>query len=276
MLLADHLAVSLAVDWPSTMMYVTDDHLSGWGISFDDALERARDNLWSTSRGKFAKPAAGVYLAPWGDSYDSSRLFLYDLLWHLEVDGDHVAAVPNREALIVTGSEDYGGLAMMAKLCQKAQNDPRPISCIPVILQGKRWASYRPPPGHPEYESFNRLRIIEEARDYADQKALLERLHSATGEDVFVASYTVAERRETQSYFSYCVWPEGIPTLLPRADQVGFVQNKRPAGMAAWGQVHEVAGDLMEPLDMHPRRFRVEQFPSPEQVSRLILPGSSM
>jgi hypothetical protein len=79
---------------------------------FEHALERARDNLWRRSGGKFEKPVVGVYVSPWHDSYDSSRLFLYDLIWHLEVDGEHVAAVPTRHTLIVTGSEDYGGLEL--------------------------------------------------------------------------------------------------------------------------------------------------------------------
>jgi hypothetical protein len=61
--LADHLAVSLAVDSPTNIRYVVQETLSTWGISFQDALESARDNLWKASGGKFASPAAGVYLA---------------------------------------------------------------------------------------------------------------------------------------------------------------------------------------------------------------------
>jgi uncharacterized protein YtpQ (UPF0354 family) len=268
--LADHLAVSLAVDSPANIRYVGQDDLSAWGISFEDALESARDNLWNASGGKFANPAAGVYLASWNDSYDSSRLFLYDLLWHLDVDGDHVAAVPNRETLIVTGSEDYGGLAMMAKLCAKAQDEPRPTSCIPVILKDKEWVTYQPEPGHPEYESFKKLRIIEDARDYAEQGELLERWHNATGEEVFVASYGTAKREDADAYTSYSVWTEGVTTLLPKTDEVAFVQGKRVLGRAPWNEVRQIAGDLMQQLDMYPRRFKVEKFPSAEQLARLL------
>jgi uncharacterized protein YtpQ (UPF0354 family) len=268
--LADHLAVTLAIDSPTSIRYVVQENLSAWGISFQDALESARDNLWKASGGKFGSLVPGVYLASWNDSYDSSRLFLYDLIWHLDVNGDHVAAVPNRETLIVTGSEDYGGLSIMAKLCAKAQEEPRPTSCIPVILQDKTWVTYQPEPGHPEYESFKKLRIIEDARDYAEQGELLERLHNTTGEEVFVASYGTAKRAD--AYTSYCVWTEGVTILLPKTDDVAFVQEgKQVLGKAPWDEVRQVAGDLMHPLDMYPKRFKVEKFPSAEQLAQLIL-----
>jgi hypothetical protein len=268
--LADHLAVSLAVDWPTTSTYVDREKLSGWGISFDDALESARDNLWKASGGRFTRPVAGVYIAPWREDYDSSRLFLYDLLWHLDVNGDHVAAVPSRETLIVTGSEDYAGLAMMAELCEKLQNCPRPISCIPVILRGKTWATYQPETGHPECESFKKLRIIEEARDYADQNQLLSRLHHIIGDDVFVAPYLAVKYDAIGTYTSDTVWTEGISILLPKADRVAFDRNGRIVGKAPWERVREIVGDLMQPLDMHPVRFKLERFPSPQQLAAIL------
>jgi uncharacterized protein YtpQ (UPF0354 family) len=268
--LADHLAVSLAVDTPETIRYVVQQSLSDWGLSFEDALERARDNLWNRSGGKFQSPIAGVYLSPWHDSHDSSRLFLYDLLWHLDVNGDHVAAVPNRETLIVTGSEDYGGLAMMAKICEKAQDEPRPVSCIPVILQDKTWVTYQPEPGHPEYESFKKLRVIEQARDYAQQKDLLERWHKMTRDPAFVATYEPVADKKTGAYSAFCVWTKGIPILLPETDEVAFVRGIKHIASAPWDRVKEVAGDLMEPLNMYPKRYKVERFPSPEQLAALL------
>jgi uncharacterized protein YtpQ (UPF0354 family) len=268
--LADHLAVSLVVDSPETMSYVVQEHLTTWNLSFEDALERARDNLWNRSGGKFESPIAGVYVSPWHDTYDSSRLFLYDLIWHLEVNGDHVAAIPNRDMLIVTGSEDYGGLAMMAKICEKAQDEPRPQSCIPVILRDKTWVTYRPEPSHPAHVAFSKLRIVEQARDYEQQKELLERLHKMNGEALFVATYSAVRDKETGTYSSYCAWTKGIPILLPEVDSVAFVRGIKPVGSAPWDRVREVAGELIEPLDMYPNRFKVERFPSQEQLAALV------
>ncbi|MGA2257188.1 MAG: hypothetical protein ABSG53_21245 [Thermoguttaceae bacterium] len=39
--------------------------------------------------------------------------------------------------------------------------------------------------------------------------------------------------------------------------------------MAEWEKVVDVAGDLMEPLDIYPPRFRVRGFPSDEQLAAM-------
>lgn len=267
--LASHLAVSLACDLPDTIRYVVCDDLSRWDLSFETALDRARDNLWERSGGKFESPVAGFYLSPWGDSYDTSRLFLHDLIWHLDVAGDHVAAVPDRGTLIVSGSEDYAGLAMMAKICEKTQDLPRPVSSIPVILQGKQWCTYSPEQGHPEYESFKNLRIIEQGRDYAEQKSLLEAWCEKTGNDLFVAGYIATRNNKTGAYNSYCAWTEGIPTLLPFAEEVAFAAGDNLLGRAPWDHVRQVVAHLMIPTDMYPERFRVEDFPSRDQLAAI-------
>ncbi len=100
----------------------------------------------------------------------------------------------------MTGSEDYGGLAVMAKMCEKAQDEPRVLSCIPVILQDKSWVTYQPETGHPEHKSFKKLRIIEQARDYPEQRELLERLHNITDEELFVATYMAGQDKDTGAY----------------------------------------------------------------------------
>jgi uncharacterized protein YtpQ (UPF0354 family) len=269
--LAGHLAVTLACDAPKAIRYVSDDDLSSWDLTFDDALERARDNLWQKSGGKFDRPVSGFYASPWHDSYDSSRLFLYDLIWHLDVDGDHVAAVPNRDLLLVTGSNNLAGLAVMAKMCEQALDESRPLSSIPVILQGKLWKTFLPEPGHPHYELFKKLQVTELSRDYAEQSRVLEAWTEQAGEDVFVAGYQAISDKERGAYSSYCVWSEGVPTFLPAADDVAFVVGGKFAGTAPWDRVCAVASHLMTSLDLHPPRFKVQAFPSPDQIASLEL-----
>ncbi len=81
---------------------------------------------------KFIGPESGkgVYLLATGDSYDASRILIKDAVRRFQVKGDHIAMIPNRENLIVVGSEDVQGLAGMVKLANKALKDPRPISGI--------------------------------------------------------------------------------------------------------------------------------------------------
>ncbi|HEY6329449.1 MAG TPA: hypothetical protein VI756_08925 [Blastocatellia bacterium] len=273
--LGGHLALSLVVDAPDAMSYVTQDRLGAWGIPMGDAMNRALENLLRCSAPKFERRGAGVYVSAWHDAYDSSRLCFPQMFSDLEVSGDHVAVVPNRDTLIVTGSNDSAGMAVVADICEKAQGVSRPTSCIPVILRGTTWESYLPGPDSPEHELFNKLRIIEQSRDYAEQKALLEKWHQATHQDIFVASYKGTRHRESGRYGSYCVWSDGVLTLLPEADTVMFFQQDKDTGEnrstpAAWSRVREVLDSLMEPLDVYPRRFRVERFPSPEQLAKVM------
>jgi hypothetical protein len=39
--------------------------------------------------------------------------------------------------------------------------------------------------------------------------------------------------------------------------------------MVEWRRVMDTAGDLLEPLDMYPFRYRVREFPSEEQLAAM-------
>src|SRR5436853_346163 len=48
----------------------------------------------------------GVYISATGDNYDASRLMMLDLVRKMPVRGDYIAMVPNRDTLVITGSDD--------------------------------------------------------------------------------------------------------------------------------------------------------------------------
>ncbi|HBC87777.1 MAG TPA: hypothetical protein DCZ94_12555 [Lentisphaeria bacterium] len=64
----------------------------------------------------------GFYMLTAGGDYDASILLL-DSVWdkaQIKVKGDFVVAIPSRDLLLVTGSQDSEGLEKMRKLVQKA------------------------------------------------------------------------------------------------------------------------------------------------------------
>jgi hypothetical protein len=272
--LADHLAVGLTYDLPDSILEITDGgKLAEWGVTFEDALEAARDNLWTISRGKFEELAPGLYVSPWRDNHDASRLFLHDLLWHLDVGGDHVAAVPNRDTLIVTGSENIDGLGLLAQICAAVKDAGRPVSSIPVILNvdERRWRTFRPPDDHPHAQLFKNLRIREELDLYGEQKPLLEAIHEQTGRDLFVASYSALSRKNSDDLFtSYCVWTEGVASLLPKADTIAFVRADRDIpGRFRWETAMEVLGHRLRSIDLAPPRFLTDGFPTDAEFAAM-------
>jgi hypothetical protein len=271
--LAGGLGVGLIYDMPDSMHQILQDKLNEWGASFDEALEAACENLKWISGKDFERPLPGVWLSPWRDNYDASRLAITDRLRRYKVKGELVAAVPHRDVLVLTGSKDEAGLGFLLSLVEERMQQPRPLSASPVQLDGEAWLPFRPDPDSPLYERFRLLHIKSLAKDYAEQAEALKALHRKTGQDVFVATYTAVKKKDGKAS-SYCVWSAGVDTLLPRADEVLFHKRDatgegKIAARGAWDKVMEVAGSLCEPCKLYPERWRVRSFPTTEQLAAI-------
>jgi hypothetical protein len=269
---AEHLAVSLVYDLPEALVQVQERHLSDWGCSFEEALETACVNLREISHDTWANPVPGVWVSPWRDNHDASRLVLTDLVQALPVQGDCVAMIPNRDTLVITGSEDEAGLAHVAALAKEALEHPRAITGLAFILSNETWLPWLPSADHPVHDRFSVLRLQSLGRDYASQKGALDAFHEKAGRNVWVASFSAVRNDQTGKSHSYCVWSRGVDTLLPRADQVYFFAPKGKqkgsiVARATWDRVEQAVGHLMEPQDVYPIRYRVERFPTEEQLA---------
>jgi hypothetical protein len=272
--LGEHLAVGLAYDLPGAIVQIGRHNLDQWKVSLDDALTAARANLRGMSKEPFKQAAPGVWVSPYCDNHDASRLVLTDLVRDCEVRGDPVALVPNRDKLLITGSDDPRGLLTIATLGGEALKQPRFLSGIPLRLTGDDWVQYVPPAGHPAAAPFRLLRAHSLGRDYASQGEAFKALHQKTGEDVFISNFSIVQKKDTDEVNSYCVWSGDIESLLPEADLVYFVRMKGEkdaeivAG-ATWERVRQVVGDLMTPQGLYPERYRVRAFPSADQLAAL-------
>ena len=268
-ILGEHFGIGIVYDLPEAMRSIPQASLDAWGVTFYEAMEAAMENLLSLE-GKFIGPESGegVYLSATGDNYDASRLLIKDAIRHFQVKGDHIAMVPNRENLIVVGSEDVAGLAGMVKLAAKALKEPRPISGIALRLDGDEWTPWMPPPSHPSYKDFPELRLQTLGHDYAQQKDMLDKLHAKNGEDVFVANFSAIKSPDGK-LFSYATWTATTNSLLPKTDVLVLGRIGGNIAMVEWEKVVDVAGDLMEPLDIYPPRFRVRGFPSEKQLKAM-------
>jgi uncharacterized protein YtpQ (UPF0354 family) len=269
-MLGEDLGLGLVYDMPDSMKPISNRELDLWGVTFYEALEVARDNLRQVPpRIIGPEEGEGTYVFTTNDGYDSSRLILLDLIRQFQVTGDYIAMAPGREMLIVTGAEDAAGLEAMVTLAQKAFQQPRTVSGIALRLDGDEWVSWMPAAGHPLFGEFQLLRLRSKGQDYAEQKELLDKLHEKTGENVFVPSFSVMQHKDTGERVNYCVWTAGAVSLLPRTERVIFGGEGLEAVMAPWEKVAAVIGDLMTPTDMYPERFRVETFPTAEQLAAM-------
>jgi hypothetical protein len=198
-------------------------------------------------------------------------LILVDLIRRLPVRGEYIAMVPNRDSLIITGSEDEQGLGILCKLARESFQQPRPISTIALRLDGDEWHPWLPDEESPLYGVFRELRLRTMAAEYADQAELLTAVQRMRKSAVVPVAFNVVQETSTQLYSSYCVWTEGQACLLPRTD---IITMARPGGQvigaAPWDTVFQVVGDLIEEYDTYPERWLAREFPSESQLQALL------
>ena len=269
-MLGDDLGLGLVYDMPDSMKPISNKELDLWGVTFYEALEAARENL-AQLRPRIIGPkeGEGVYVFTTNDGYDSSRLILLELIRQFQVKGDYIAMAPGREMLIVAGSEDKSGLEAMLALAKKAFEQPRTVSGMAFRLDGDEWVSWMPKDSHSLYDGFRMLRIQSCGQDYAEQKELLDASPQRKGRGCFVASYSVMQHKDTGYRTSYCAWIRGLISLLPQAERIVFGSDNQEPVMAPWDKVVAIVGDLITPMGIYPERYRVQDFPSAEQLAAI-------
>jgi hypothetical protein len=277
--IGDHLSLSLVYDLPQAMRSIIQDDLDKWGVSFYEAVEASQQNLEQMGNVSFAslqnEGGEGVYISATGDNYDASRLVMLDLVRKMPVRGDYIAMVPNRDTLVITGSNDAAGLEIMCKIAEDSFQKPRPISTVALKLVGDEWESWLPETESPAHTKLRELRLRTLGMEYNDQKELLDQINAQTGENVFVASFSAVKHKDNGRISSYSVWSEGVETLLPETDDIlllrpdGSSQEVQVLAANHFDRVRQIAGDLMQPLGTYPERYRVLEFPSDDQLKQI-------
>lgn len=266
--IGDHLVGCLAYHWPETVQTITAENLKAWGTTFYEAMEQAIENLGATRFG-YVEIGDNLYGSLTGDACDASRVLLLDRITAFAVRGSHVVLLPNREQLLITGSEDELGLRIMADLAEQGLDKPYSLSGTPLMLVDGEWVDWMPPPENPLYRRFRDLEVKSRYPDYNDQKGLLDQLHEKQGLEVYTASFSVAQKEGDPHLTSYCVWGDGVDALLPVVQKVMFVGLQGTAAIGEWERVRAVVGDLMEETEHYPPRYRVRTFPDGKRLAEI-------
>jgi hypothetical protein len=174
--IGEHLLALLAYDWPESVQSIAAENLEGWGATFYEAMEVARQNLVEATQG-YVQLGDHLFTFASGDSYDASRLLLIDRIQDLEVAGRTVAMVPNRDSLFITGSEDEVGLTMMIELAARGLEGSYILSGVPLVLEDGTWVDWMPPADHPLHGRFRQIERGWLGLLYFEQKKLLDALH---------------------------------------------------------------------------------------------------
>lgn len=264
--LTANLSVLLVIDLPRSMIQVTEKQLEKWGVTFEQALNDALNNLRKmTDESKWVQAGDGVWVGQWNDAYESSRLLLPDLIYRLGIS-EPVAMVPFRNTLFVTAAGNTQGIDQIAQFVVENYEGPRKHLSFEVLeLKDKDWhmADVQP-------QSLTKTRLLDRRGAYDQQKTLLDQRLKEQNEDVFVAPFNGLEK-EDGSVFSYATWSKGVDSLLPKTDKIIFVdlEDESKRYLLAWDAVLENFGTLMEPTGDMPPRWRVTSYPDDEALKAL-------
>jgi uncharacterized protein YtpQ (UPF0354 family) len=252
------------VDMPSSVSFVGNALLETWSVPEDEVYSAARNNM-----ARCEKPLAlydashGPLLhAPGEDAYAASWLLAPGWLASLadSVEGRPIAIAPERSMIFVAGDARPEMVQRLAEMAQReygaAQRSISPCvytvddagSVVPCLRPGTDALACQLRVGHE----------LLMAREYAEQKAILDGYHSAKGIDVFVATY-VAMKNKAGMPYSYCTWTDAVAALLPRTRLVSVVAARGVVGSVLFEDALRIGGDMIVPAPMQfgPDRFEV-------------------
>jgi hypothetical protein len=261
---AENLTVALVLDAEHATKTVSPKSLISWGVDTEAAFARALNNLRDRTSDAGMERHGGIWISTWNDVYDASRALLTDMIHRLPVHGEPVAVIPSRNNLLVTGSLDDEGVALIATLAAGIlEEEARPLSGQLLILRDGMWMPFQ---GNLPAETARRLTLARYKRligTYDDQKTLLEKVLEKEGVDVFVASYHAVENTASGRITGSAQWSRDVPTLLPRCDELWlFCDRRNEVVEIEWDEAIAYIPALETPVDdLDPPRFSLTDFP---------------
>ncbi|WP_306598141.1 hypothetical protein [Geothrix sp. 21YS21S-2] len=270
--LAGIFATSLVVDFPDCELDVGPKQLASWGADYDALLQRARTNLLQRGGGeRFLQVRPGLFRSTWRDALDGSRILLPGMLKGLDLPGEPVVVLPDRDTLLVAGSEDPRALGWLLEFALDVLGGtPRWMNSCPLRLAHFQWEPWDGGPDHPAAPLLARLRRRRLTEEYAGQKILLDRLH---GREVSVAPLLVTETPSGAVLSSTFLPGTSEEAWLPEADRVGRLDvggSHRACQWFPWDTARARLGSLLEPMGIFPERYRIRAMPAPELLASLL------
>jgi hypothetical protein len=273
---AEFFSTIVAYDIPGSRMYLSSAEVGKWKLQFSDIFENALINLVRRSHGEYdtlmnKENNSKTYYSRWNDGYDASRVLAGELFAELSVNGDCVVFIPDADRLIVTGSEDILGLMIGLTEAKMAQEKPKPLPPIPILIKNRELSRFVLPPDSPVAFLAKELEVLYLNRIYEEQKQLLEGTLDSLQNDIFISKYMAVKK--DGKIGSRCVWSEGVPALLPKAEHISFMREENnEAKLLAQGRLSRIigiVGDLLEPTEHYPPRYKVQSFPNATQLARI-------
>ena len=265
----------VAVDFDGIMTFANAEHLAAWGVDADTARAAAQHNLTTGGLSVIAvDDLPGGWWIAGPDSYESSWLAVPDRLFDTaatQVEGEPLVIALARGLAVLIGDRDRAAVAAALQWGDAVyRTEARPLSPVAYRRAGDRVggvvARGRPSgaPGGGAGAPDPRQRRVRRAEAPHRPAA------SAVGEDVFVASASLAGR-DDGTLWTWAVWSNDVTeTLLPEVDVVAFHGGDGAIVFVPWDEVLAEAGDhLTEEPGWGLTRWRASGWPPATTLARL-------
>lgn len=270
----EHFSATLAYDLPDNILYIDNDILECWNVSFDDAFSIAHRQMAEKTEFAFATYRSDsnkedcCHFFSTDDSYSSARAIYTGIVSDLPVLGDTLVMVPHRDHLFITGSECKFGLRHSLSAIKELQDQPGALPPILLKLVDEYYHPFELPVGHPMHGEFKTLELDYLDRLYAAQKAELEaRFEQVTGKRI-VSKFKYSDDRFSPFSSTY-VGKDLLPCLLPQTDFIFFGEGQQPESVCSWQRAAEILKGKLKPIDCYPKRFEVTVYPSPVEIEAM-------
>jgi uncharacterized protein YtpQ (UPF0354 family) len=141
----DELVIMYAVDLPANVRGLDEDDLATLGIRKESLLEISINNLMNILPQVQVKGGNGLFMVMAGGTYESSLILHHDIICedNFKVNGELVIAIPNRDILLVTGSNDTQNIAKVAAIANKMFTENNyPISPFLYKSINNKWEKW--------------------------------------------------------------------------------------------------------------------------------------
>ena len=260
------LDIVLMYDFGQYLAQVRPETAEVWGQNREAIFARAKANLVALARPRWDAIGDEVFKIVSDVSYEESFVLVDAVVATLPVQGDVVVAIPNRGVLLATGTLTPGGLDLLiAAATRSMQEAPWPMSGTLFRRAAGQWQVFQPDPDLAA--AARRFELVSLAGTYLEQQEALQKHLEKSGVDVYVAKFDLmGSRGAAQAPRSWCVWSEGVPSLLPRTDVVILRPSDESAQpvIAPWNAVQRICGHHMQRTADDPPRFDVQSFPTAE------------
>jgi len=179
-------------------------------------------------------------LIHWQDDFDASRLLIPEIFYRLNISGNPIVAMINRNNLLVTGDKDIKNINRLVDIVtEQLPIETNPLSGLTLRhkqhnqSQDNQWLTF---PHSAEIKPLLNLWNLNQkwrVNNYNSQLNSVRKLFNEYKVSTNVSEVYAIESKENGEIHTSCTWnfDSNYHTLLPKTDTISFVMNSKSEAM---------------------------------------------